>query len=86
MKHSPNTNILYIVDGLPAGGVERQIVELLKGLKPSPNIKTTLCSLSTGSVRAKRKLLLSQIRLSIVMVRRMPATHCCLNFHLLPRG
>ena len=45
--------ILIIVDGLPAGGVERQIVELLRGLKQVQDIQTTLCVLSTGGAREK---------------------------------
>ncbi len=34
--------ILILADGLPAGGTERQIVELLKGLKSHKNIRTAV--------------------------------------------
>lgn len=56
MKDMPKKSaikVLIIVDGLPAGGVERQIVELLRGLKQVQDIETTLCVLSTGGTRKK---------------------------------
>jgi glycosyltransferase involved in cell wall biosynthesis len=43
----PST-ILLVVDGLPIGGTERQIVELLKGLKKNGNYKTALVVLDHG--------------------------------------
>ena len=53
MNKNRDINISYIVDGLPAGGAERQLVELLKGLAPLDCINTSLCSLSTGGAREK---------------------------------
>jgi len=53
MPKNSAIKILIIVDGLPAGGVERQIVELLRGLKQVQDITTTLCVLSTGGAREK---------------------------------
>lgn len=38
---------------MPAGGLERQIVELLRGLQQVQNIQTILCVLSTGGARQK---------------------------------
>ena len=56
MKDMPKQSVIkvmIIVDGLPAGGVERQIVELLRGVKQVRDIETTLCVLSTGGTREK---------------------------------
>lgn len=45
--------ILYIIDGLPDGGLERQVVELLRGLGSQKGILTILCNLSRGGAREK---------------------------------
>ena len=37
------TKILYIIDGLGAGGAERQLAVLIKGLNESKNIKPYVC-------------------------------------------
>ncbi len=50
-KKECNIKVLYILDGLPGGGAERQLVELLKGLKGLKNISTILCPLSSGGTR-----------------------------------
>jgi glycosyltransferase involved in cell wall biosynthesis len=44
--------ILIIADGLLSGGAERQIIELLQGLKQHADFNTSLCVLSEGGVRA----------------------------------
>ena len=43
--------VLILADGLPGGGTERQIVELLKGLKDRERIKTVLGVLVKGGER-----------------------------------
>ena len=53
VKDVEKLRILYLIDGLPAGGLERQVVELLKGLKSISIVSTVLCSLSKGGAREK---------------------------------
>ena len=44
-------NILLLLDGMPAGGLERQIVELLKGMRESTQFKMFLGVLVKGGAR-----------------------------------
>ena len=50
-QNEANIRVLYVLDGLPGGGAERQLIELLKGLKEIKNISTILCPLSSGGTR-----------------------------------
>ncbi len=51
MAENNTINILYLVDGMPSGGAERQLVELLKGLRTCKGYVTTLVTLSSGGDR-----------------------------------
>lgn len=57
--------VLIIADGLPSGGAERQIVELLKGLKHHPDFTTSLCVLSEGGAREREGVALADNVLSV---------------------
>jgi glycosyltransferase involved in cell wall biosynthesis len=51
--------ILIVADGLLSGGAERQIVELLKGLKHHADFTTSLCVLSGGGAREREGVTLA---------------------------
>ncbi len=52
MEETKEIRVLIMVDGMPAGGTERQIVELLKGLKESDTgVRTFLGILQKGGPR-----------------------------------
>jgi len=52
MRNKKTIRILILTDGMPAGGTERQIIELLRGLGESyPQIKTIFGTLAKGGAR-----------------------------------
>lgn len=59
--------ILIVVDGLPVGGTERQVVELLKGLKQNGHFKTSLAVLDQGGALQKEAASLAD---NILTIRR----------------
>ncbi len=48
---SVRDSILIVADGLPAGGTERQIVEMLRGFEGHPHFRVGLCILRRGGQR-----------------------------------
>jgi len=65
LSKQSGVQVLVVVDGLPAGGMERQIVELLRGVAQCEGIHTTLCVLSTGGSREQEAYECADEHLSI---------------------
>jgi len=57
--------VMIMVDGMPAGGTERQIVELLKGLREAEEFTTALGVLQKGGAREAEALSLADIEIPI---------------------
>lgn len=68
------STIMIVVDGLPIGGTERQVVELLKGLKQNGRFKTALAVLDHGGALQQEAALLADIFLPIQRRLRFDVT------------
>ena len=66
--------ILILADGMPAGGTERQIVELLKGLRSHNDILTAFGVLIKNGERAEEALRYADIELPIKQNKSLDVT------------
>jgi glycosyltransferase involved in cell wall biosynthesis len=73
-------NILLLLDGLPAGGLERQIVELLRGMRERRQYKMLLGVLVKGGEREKEA---QQYADFVVPIRQQASLDLTLAFSLV---
>lgn len=73
-------NILLLLDGLPAGGLERQIVELLKGMRERRQFKILLGVLVKGGEREKEAQRYADF---VVPIRQQASLDLTLAFSLV---
>ncbi len=66
--------VLILADGMPAGGTERQIVELLKGLQGSDTVRTAFGVLVKGGEREKEAMEYADITLPVRQTSRYDCT------------
>ncbi len=72
--------VLILADGMPAGGTERQIVELLKGLRGSGTVRTAFGVLVKGGEREKEAMEYADLT---IPVRQSSQYDCTLALSLV---
>ena len=85
MVRKAKYTVLIMVDGLPAGGTERQIVELLKGLKEHDDITTALGILQKNGEREREAVFYADILLPIKQSKACDATVAYSLINLIKR-